>query len=224
VATRMEDDAVVVEVSDNGVGIPQGLLDRIFEPFVTTKVEGTGLGLYIARTTVREHGGEIELLARPGGGTIVRVVLPASAAPQPPRTSRSSDPGIAPDPDWRILIVDDEAELAATLRDVLSDVRIVEIATSGDEAFAQLEATAASTPFDIVICDVMMPDVSGKELYERVQARWPDLANRFLFMTGGATTAGLQEFLRTTSLPCLAKPFTTDELERALRRVVKTSS
>jgi FixJ family two-component response regulator len=70
----------------------------------------------------------------------------------------------------------------------------------------------------------MMPGMSGKDVYDRVAARWPELARRFIFMTGGATTAMLQEFLRTTDVPCLAKPFTTEELERALRRTVVASS
>jgi PAS domain S-box-containing protein len=223
VATRMEDDAVVIEVSDNGVGIPPTLVDRIFEPFITTKPEGTGLGLYIARSTVREHGGDIQVLARPEGGTTVRVVLPASVS-LPPHAPRSSDPGLEPDPSWRVLIVDDEAELAATLRDVLSDVRHVAIATNGEDAFALFDAAAAAAPYDVVLCDVMMPGMSGKDVYDRVAARWPELARRFIFMTGGATTAMLQEFLRTTDVPCLAKPFTTEELERALRRTVVASS
>ena len=101
IVTRMDGDTVVVEVSDDGVGIPADLGDRIFEPFVTSKSEGTGLGLYIARSTVREHGGDIQVFARPTGGTSFHVRLPGSA-----RLKLSSDRP-------RRMVVDDEACLLA---------------------------------------------------------------------------------------------------------------
>ncbi len=218
--TRMEGDTVVVEVNDDGVGIPAALVDRVFEPFVTTKTEGTGLGLYIARSTVRGYGGDIRIAPRSESGTSVHVLLPASGETKPPRQVLE-EPVRTPDLPWRILVVDDEVILGGTLRDLLGEVRNVVVTRSGGEALEKI--AAAEAPFDAVLCDVMMPGMSGKDLYDQVRTRWPALAAHFIFMTGGATTASLQDFLRTTAIPCLTKPFTRDELEQALRRAVAPS-
>jgi len=207
----------VVEVADDGVGMSADLVARLFEPFVTTKPpgQGTGLGLYISRSIVRDAGGEIEVETSPGHGTKMRVVLPARALPTPPPSASFEPlPETAP---ARLLVIDDEPYILEMLRQQLGDRHQVVVALGGLEADDILQRDAE---FDAVLCDVMMPDKSGIELYRGIEASHPDLAARFLFMTGGAFTPDSRMFLEARPKQRLDKPFTRDELDEALRRVL----
>ena len=160
---------VVVEVSDTGPGIPADILDRIFDPFFTTKPvgEGTGLGLWICQGIVTSLGGEIAAENAPGQGATFRVVLPSATTVEqrsapPPRDEVAAPPAARR---LRLLVVDDEIAIGRTLAIALSDEFQVTTATSGREA---LQLLAGDAPFDVVLCDLMMPDVSGMDVYERV--------------------------------------------------------
>ncbi len=206
------DGSPVVEISDDGVGIPPEILPRIFEPFHTTKRpgEGTGLGLYIAESIVRSMGGELTATSEVGRGTTMRVKLaaPTSVAPEatplpPPRVLKRS----------RILVVDDEVAIGLTLSVLLAEAHDVVVATSGSQA---LEILTRDDAFDAVLCDVMMPGMTGVQLYERIRANWPGLADRVLFMTGGASSPDARQFFEGRDIPWLEKPFSTEELHEAL--------
>jgi two-component system cell cycle sensor histidine kinase/response regulator CckA len=209
-----EPGRVVVEVQDTGSGISPEVLGRIFDPFFTTKPVGvgTGLGLSICHGIITSLGGEISVESQPGQGTTVRVVLPASApgtrvqkpvmAPQTPVTQRG-----------RVLIVDDEPAVGRALRRILREHE-VELATSGRQA---LEKLSADQRFHAVLCDVMMPDLGGKDLYEAIQQAGSGLEQRFVFVSGGAFTQGARDFLSRVPNPTLEKPFD----ETAVRRVVR---
>jgi two-component system cell cycle sensor histidine kinase/response regulator CckA len=208
---------VAVEVSDTGPGIPPEILGRIFDPFFTTKPVGvgTGLGLWICQGIVTALGGHITVEGPPGGGATFRVVLPGAAAdthavtpvtapqPAPPATRR-----------LRLLVVDDEIALGRTLAIALSDDLEVTTATSGREALEQLEKDHG---FDVVLCDLMMPDISGMDVYEKIVVLRPELALRFVFVTGGAFTERARAFVERVSLPVVEKPFTLTDLSRLLR-------
>jgi signal transduction histidine kinase len=207
---------VVVQVQDNGPGIPSDLLPRIFESFFTTKPRGvgTGLGLPISRGIVRSMGGEITVDSRPGVGSIFRVRLPAVAAPvaagvpEPPLAAG----GVAR---RRVLAVDDEALLLKAYRRMLADHHDVVTALGGREAMRVL---AHDGPPDIVLCDLQMPDVSGAELYAAVRERYPALAGRFIFVTGGAFSSDAKRFLEESDCSVINKPFRVEELLAMIER------
>jgi PAS domain S-box-containing protein len=214
ITTRASADAVDVAVTDTGVGIPRELLGRIFEPFFTTKPvgQGTGLGLSICHRLVTDLGGTIDVTSEVGHGTTVRVCLPI-APPTMERAVRSvppPPPAAATKPESRVrhlLIVDDEPRVAQTIARLL-DGHEVTIATSGRAAIAMLE----KTPFDVILCDLMMRDVSGVDVYESVRASRPGLEKRIVFMTGGAFTPRASEFLESVDCPCIEKPFQIEDL------------
>jgi PAS domain S-box-containing protein len=213
-------DDVVVEVADTGPGVPEALLERIFEPYFTTKPigVGTGLGLSIARGIVKSFGGTLTASNAPGGGAVFRVWLPAlksyaSTAPTAP--SMRATPRR-----MRILIVEDEPTLALALERAIADEHEALVAPGGREALAVL---LRDDTFDVVLSDLMMPGMSGPELYREVRARNAHMATRFIFMTGGADTPSIRSFLESAPCPWLEKPFDTGDLKRLLERVASAS-
>ncbi len=203
----------VVEVSDTGVGIPPEIIDRIFDPFFTTKAgTGTGLGLAISRNTITAMGGDITVESRPGSGTTVRVVLPAGAAvsvrsamphkPEPPKSRKA-----------RVLVVDDESAICKVFRRTLQNEHDVVTEESAAAAWARLER---GERFDVIFCDVMMPEMSGMDLYSKVKAGAPDQAARVVFITGGTYTERAATFLEEVPNPRMEKPFDP----RAIRAMV----
>ncbi len=210
--------SVIVEIEDNGGGIPSEVKSRAFEPFYTTKPVGvgTGLGLSICYGIVNKLGGQIRLDSVEGQGTTVTIELHTSTAelrdptPAPPATAQGEASSI------KILIIDDDRILAQTIARMLGhhDVTVV---TRGSEALAQLDR---GDSFDVLLCDLMMPDLTGMDLYERLERSHRELARRVIFVTGGAFTSQAQDFLRRTSNLCLEKPLNFEQLEQAIRGVV----
>ncbi len=206
--------AAVVEVVDNGIGIEAAQRDRIFEAFFTTKgsSEGTGLGLSICRNIVEDVGGTIEVESEPGADTRFVVRLPASDREQRTKPSLSSVPP-ATQTRARVVVVDDEPLVGRSIRRALRGHE-VQIFCSGQEA---IERLCSDEPFDLVFCDLMMPELSGMEVFGEVSSRRPDLASRFVFMTGGAFTARAREFLKQNSVVCLEKPFELHQIRELVR-------
>ena len=218
VCTRRSDTGrAIVEISDDGLGISPQHLGRIFEPYFTTKTqgEGTGLGLFVSLGIVRAFGGEIEVESELGKGTLVRVSLPASETVDVVEPTPSQLTPVAPRR-ARILVVDDEPVVARAMRRMLPDhdVSIVLDARHALNSFEQ------SGLYDVVVCDLMMPDISGVDLYVQACDRWPDLRNRFLFMTGGAVTPKAQELLEHSDTRCLHKPVQSEELQAMVEVIV----
>jgi len=201
--TRMENERVVVEVSDTGRGMTPEVLERAFEPFFTTKSvgSGTGLGLSICLGLVQGMKGELSATSRPGVGSTFRVVLPPATEP-----ARNFTPvaAVAARERKRVLVVDDEPGIAAVFRRIIGRSHEVVVAQSGREALALLERDDA---FDRIFCDLMMADLTGMDVYEAL-AQWrPDCLERFVFMTGGSFTERARTFLQTVPLPRIDKPF-----------------
>jgi signal transduction histidine kinase len=194
----------VIEIADNGTGIAPDRLTRVFEPFFTTKniSEGTGLGLSICRNIIRDAGGTIDVQSELGRGSTFLVRLPASTRAHAPQTTQAP-PIAAASVRANVLVVDDEPLVGRSIRRALREHQ-VEVFSSGEEA---IERLCSDEPFDVVFCDLMMPEVSGMEVYGRVSARRPEIASRFVFMTGGAFTPEAREFLDENPLVCLEKPF-----------------
>jgi len=214
--------SVVVQIQDNGTGIAPEVLPRIFDSFFTTKPRGvgTGLGLPISQGIVRSLGGEITVESRLGVGSIFRVRLPALAAPvvaDVAETARASS-GAAR---RRVLAVDDEALLLKAYRRMLGEHHEVVTALGGQEA---LRAIARVGSFDVILCDLQMPDVSGAELYAAVRDLHPALAERFIFVTGGAFSGDAKRFLDESESFVINKPFRVEELLAMIERKIETST
>ena len=212
--TRFDGETVTVEVEDNGAGIPPELERRIFDPFFTTKPpgHGTGLGLSISRNIVTDLGGELTLAPREGGGSIFRVALPIADRRVDTIPPRSAAPPAAR---ARILLVDDEPAVLAALRRSLE--REHDVVACGDPREAAKHIANGET-FDVVFCDVMMPSMNGNDLYELARAHAPGLAERFVFITGGATQPRLREFLDAVDNERIDKPFSIQNIRSIARR------
>lgn len=211
ISSRDEGDHVVVTVVDTGHGIDPNDLPHIFEPFYTTKTGsgGSGLGLAISHKITRSVGGAIRAESTPGVGSTFTVRLPSSeavisAAPAvAPRNQR-----LARGTKARVLVVDDDEPVAQAIAASLGG-HDVTVANSGTSAKQVLESNAE---FDVIVCDVMMPDHTGPELHAWVQSRFGTLADRMVFVTGGSFTSETQLFLEELRSRVILKPFDPEAL------------
>ncbi|HEV7557519.1 MAG TPA: ATP-binding protein, partial [Kofleriaceae bacterium] len=211
VAIERHGDEVAVIVRDNGCGVPVHLHERVFEPFFTTKSvgDGMGLGLAVSRSIVTGYGGRIELVDAHGGGTIVTLWL---------RVHHGSSRDL-PQP-WapvaierrRVLVVDDEPMVRQILLDLLAAHHQVEVAESGEAALAAI----GRDKFDVILCDMMMPGVSGMDVYHRVARDHPGVERRIVFITGGTFVPDLTTFLASVDNRLLAKPFSLEQVLAAI--------
>jgi len=209
---------VFVEIRDTGAGIPQAIAGRIFEPFFTTKPVGvgTGLGLSICRNIVEAHQGEIRVRENAGRGTVFRVDLPAVAPEEPleaPGPARA-EPGRR----GRLLVVDDEPALCRTVVRALGGEHEVVSCPGGREA---LDRIAAGDRFDVILCDLMMPGLTGMDLHAALAASAPDQAARMVILSGGLCSAPALEFMERVPNERLEKPFATATLRALVRRLVE---
>ncbi len=212
---------VMVEVRDTGCGIPKAVLPRIFDPFFTTKGAGagTGLGLSICRNIVRGLGGSISVESEQGRGATFRILLPPgppapSAHPSPPPASAHVAPTGRR---GRVLAVDDEAAIGVSIRRILRADHDVEVVTDARVALARL---TAGEPFDVVLCDLMMPGMTGMELHAALNAQRPEVLSRMVFLTGGAFTPEASEFLGRVPNARLDKPFDAATLRALVRALL----
>jgi PAS domain S-box-containing protein len=209
-------DRVIVEVHDEGVGMPAEILPRIFDPFFTTKEagKGIGLGLSIAHAIVRSLRGELTVESVVGVGTTVRVNLPRAANDAAASTG-NLEAGTATARRLRILVVDDEPMIARSLERALKARDDVVVCGGAKAALDELDA---SSDFDAILCDLSMPGMSGAELFTAIAQRWPGVERRFIIMTGGASSAAAQRFLEQWTAPRVDKPidlvFLRDLLDR----------
>ena len=199
----------VIEICDTGHGMSAEVRARIFEPFFTTKPvgTGTGLGLSICHGIVAGLGGELSVESNPGSGATFRVALP------PARTEAQVVSAPPPAATWAgdrrsVLVVDDEPQVGLTLSRILShhDVTVV------TSARAALDAILAGNTPDVLFCDLMMPEMSGMDLHERLQELRPHLSERMVFMTGGVFTTAAREFVEQRPDRCFDKPFRVEQI------------
>ncbi len=208
---------VWLRLADNGPGVPEAVRERLFEPFFTTKAAGfgTGLGLSVSRSIVREHGGELMLegLDAKQGGASFRMSLPISGEASPSVAALPAD-HVSGERHARVLVVDDEVEIADLMRDVLEGAGF-DVATAESGAVA-LELLAEAR-FDAIVSDVRMPDLDGAALWRAVCERQPHLARRMLFVTGDTLSQQARQVLEVSGCQSLDKPFAKADLLAAVR-------
>jgi signal transduction histidine kinase len=221
VARTWYDDAnemVLIEINDDGPGVPEEVQTKIFEPFFTTKAvgKGTGLGLTVAYAIVQEHGGQLRVASTSEAGASFFVSFPAAAAarrPSPPAPA----PPVLTAAGSAVLIVEDEPALATAVADALTDAGYrVERAADGEEALKCVEAAV----FDLVICDLKMPKLDGSSFYRVLCERKPALARHVIFVTGDVAGTDAERFLTETGCRWLPKPFRLNDLLRAAHEVL----
>jgi signal transduction histidine kinase len=226
-------DRVVVEVRDNGMGIPPQVRGRIFEPFFTTKPVGigTGLGLTICHGIITSLAGTLTFESEVGKGTTFRVELPAAVrtlgatavarASGELRAGELPAPVEASTPRGRILVVDDEPIVCFSLERLLSTEGEVVALTSARQALASVQS---GERYDVILCDLMMPEMDAPVLYDEIRAVSPAQAERMVFVTGGAFTVRAREFLESVPNPRLGKPFDVDALVELVRARIDAAS
>ncbi len=204
----VQGERVVVEVGDDGAGIAAADLPHVFDPFFATKPgeAASGLGLSVCHGIVTALGGTIEVESTAGRGSTFRVRLPIQAAGVRPSPAPAA-PSPAPAGRGKVLVVDDEPLVARSLARLLA-AHDVTVLTRAAEA---LERAAAGERWDVVLCDLMMPEMSGMELEERLSVEAPDLVSRIVYLTGGAFTESSRAFL-ASGRPHLEKPVVPEVL------------
>jgi C4-dicarboxylate-specific signal transduction histidine kinase/ActR/RegA family two-component response regulator len=208
----------VVEIRDSGPGIPREIIGHVFDPFFTTKPVnvGTGLGLTICRNIVSALGGEIAVESPDGCGAVIRVALPAACSLPEPEPSRGPADRLE-GRRGRVLVVDDEPAIAQSLQRLLSADHEVKARTSAREALGLIEN---GEHFDAIVCDLIMPNMTGMELHTELTRIAPDQARRLIVLTGGAFTPRATQFLDSVPNARLEKPFDPDTLRRTVRACV----
>lgn len=223
VACRRVDEHVVIEVRDTGEGMTPEVQRRLFTPFFTTKPPGvgTGLGLSICQRIVAEHGGRIEVRSAPGAGATFAVWLPlgGDVAEVPARASPTRDASAASR--RRVLVIEDEPSVGAAVRRLLVGSHDVELTSDARGALRRLQGGEA---FDVILCDLMMPELTGMDLHAALAATHPAVADRVVFVSGGAFTPRARQFLERFPDRRLDKPFDLPRLLATIARVTKAGA
>jgi signal transduction histidine kinase len=210
-----EQESVVIEVNDNGPGVPEEVQSRVFDPFFTTKEvgKGTGLGLSVAYALVHEHNGRIWVTSEPGRGASFFVGLPVSSRMvEAPRTT--APVSLDAFKGARVLVVEDEPALAIAVSEALVDAGfVVDRAGDGEEGLTRL----AEQSYELIVCDLKMPRIDGMQFYRAMAAATPALARRVIFVTGDVAGTDAERFLEETGCRWLSKPFRLGDLLRAAR-------
>jgi PAS domain S-box-containing protein len=220
VSTRQHDGRVEIAVEDTGCGIPREVLDRIFDPFFTTKPvgTGTGLGLAICHEIVAAFGGEIAVESEVGQGTrfTVRLKPSSSVTAAPALVAAPPVPERAAPRRARILVVDDEPLVAEAIERVLATEHDVVAVGGGRLALER----AAANAFDVVVCDLLMPEMSGVDLWVELGRRNPALAARTILVTGAGQEEEVRGAMGGFAGPIVEKPFTAADLRAAVAEVL----
>ena len=213
-----DNDAVMLEVNDDGPGVPEDVQPKIFDPFFTTKEvgKGTGLGLTVAYAIILEHGGRITVTSQPDAGASFFVALPVTDGPVKQITARETV-SAATVAGSVALVVEDEEALGAAVAESLTDAGFaVDRARDGAEALMRVKARV----YDLIVCDLKMPRVDGMTFYRALEREHPQTARRIVFVTGDVAGTEAEQFLEETGCRWLAKPFRLRDLLRTAREVV----
>jgi len=216
---ELDRDMVLLEIADDGPGIPEEVLSKIFDPFFTTKDvgKGTGLGLTVAYAIIQEHGGHISAHSSRGAGAAFRIELPTASVRARPTAAQAIAAQENVGAGAAVLVIEDEPALATAVAEGLSDAGfVVSRAADGEEGLARLRERT----FDVIICDLRMPRLDGPAFYRAIAANSPSLARRVIFVTGDVAGTDAERFLEDSGCRWLPKPFRLADLLRAAREVM----
>jgi len=218
-STRGKD--VLIAFGDTGCGMDNTTRSRLFQPFFTTKEpgEGTGLGLALSRSIILDHNGDIAVESLPGNGTTFTVSLPQSCDGAPDEKALSSASSSAAATSRRILVVDDEPSVRLFVKKALSSSGYV--IDEADTATSALERIKQFADYDLILADIRMPGMSGRDMYNLLEKSHPDLADRVLFVTGDVSDVTTRKFLSSNQIPFIAKPFTRGMLLEKLEEIIR---
>jgi CheY-like chemotaxis protein len=223
ISTRSRGEWILIEIEDNGQGMSPEIQRQIFEPFFTTKPvgTGTGLGLSICNNLIRIMGGWIEVQSKPGWGSTFRLVLPTadskSTAPAAADTATNGREKSGPQAIRRkVLLIDDEPAVGTAVRRLLRDFHEVEALQDAREA---LKRIASGTKYDAIVCDVMMPEMTGVQFFQELERSAPEMARHTGLMSGGVFSPQALQFIESRSVELLHKPFERESLKKFVERL-----
>jgi CheY-like chemotaxis protein len=231
VSARVVDGRVELSVEDSGRGVPDEIAKRVFEPFFTTKDpgQGTGLGLSVSRELAEQQGGTLRFDNRPAAGIGARITLslPVAAIQAVEGSTRMSakfpaPPVRADGTTAEVLLIDDEPAVRTTLGRMFTRAgwRVRE-APGGAEGLSWLLAVTDADAPAVILCDLKMPGLNGRDLYSRVMQRRPSLARLFIFVTGDVVESMSTGFIADSGRYVVEKPFTIAEIGSAVERVLQ---
>jgi PAS domain S-box-containing protein len=215
------EDQVKVSVSDTGPGIPEAHRGRVFDPFFSTKEvgKGTGLGLSICHGILESHGGSIWLEPTEGKGATFVFAFPFRTEDRAGKGAEGEKTGPTPlETRQKVLVVDDERDVLYVLEEGLrSEKLLVYPALGGEEALSQME----KREFNLILADIKMPQMDGREFYRRVREKNPQLARKIIFITGDVLSASTREFIDETGNVCVMKPFSLEKLREVVLQTIQ---
>jgi signal transduction histidine kinase len=226
ITTTICEPNVCITIQDNGPGIAKENLRRIFDPFFTTKEvgKGTGLGLSLCYGLIKEHGGNITPISRPGEGAMFIIELPIvhdfASAVEPLVSAEANRSNPQEDIGKKVLVIDDEEAILEMVSESLSSYGYqVDTVIDGETSLRQLK----QNHYDVIFCDWKLPGLNGRQIYERLRATNPELCKRVVFITGDVINDQMRKFLEDEKRSCLTKPFALAELRSAIKTILATT-
>jgi two-component system NtrC family sensor kinase len=221
ITTTYNNKEIFISITDNGPGISPENLHRIFDPFYTTKEKGTGLGLSISYGLIREHEGDITVASALGEGTTFTIELPILAEVLPHESMRRQALPMMPTSPKKVLIIDDEQPILNLFIHLLGSLgHQPDSALSGHEALQKIE----SQDYDLIICDIKMPGMDGRQVYQSLQQHHPECTQRLVFTSGDTMNETNRRFLEASGCQFLPKPFLFDEFHRVFNLALLRAS
>jgi two-component system NtrC family sensor kinase len=224
IATAYDETWLYIKITDTGPGIASENLRRIFNPFYTTKEKGTGLGLSLSYGLIKEHGGEITVTSPAGEGATFTIALPIIDEPV-----AEGVVSLAPDtqhlPAKKVLVIDDEPHVAQMIAATLWSLgHQADAVFSVREASERLITVMPTQAYDLIICDMKMPEMDGRQMYEFVEGHYPNLLHRMVFSSGDTVSQENQQFLQETGCSFLQKPFLREDFTRLISQVLSADA